>query len=96
MIKNLPANVGVAGDKGSIPGSGRSLEQEMATLQYTVWKIPGTEEPGRLQSVCAKLLQSCPMLCDPVNCSPPGSTVHGILQARTLEWAAMPSSRGSS
>ena len=35
----------------------------------------------------AKLLQSCPM-----DCSPPGSSVHGILKARTLEWAAMPSS----
>ena len=33
---------------------------------------------------------------DPVNCSPPGSSVHGILQARILEWVAMPSSRGSS
>jgi len=46
--------------------------------------------------VPAKLLQSCPMLCDPMDCSPPGSSVHGILQARTLEWVAMPSSRGSS
>ena len=34
--------------------------------------------------------QSCPTLCDPVDCSPPGSSVHGMLQARTLEWAAMP------
>ena len=44
----------------------------------------------------AKLLQSYPTLCDPMDCSPPGSSVHGILQARTLEWVAMPSSRGSS
>ena len=35
-------------------------------------------------------------LCDPVDCSPPGSSAHGILQARILEWVAMPSSRGSS
>ena len=35
-----------------------------------------------------------PTLCDPVDCSPPGSHVHGILQARTLEWVAMSSSRG--
>ena len=41
-------------------------------------------------------LQSCLTLCDPIDCSPPGSSVHGILQARILEWAAMPSSRGSS
>ena len=36
----------------------------------------------------AKSLQSCPTLCDPMNCSPPGYSVHGILQARILEWAA--------
>ena len=38
----------------------------------------------------------CPTLYDPMNCSPPGSSVHGILQARTLEWVAIPFSRGSS
>ena len=37
----------------------------------------------------AKLLQSCPALCEPMDCSPPGSSVHGILQARILEWVAM-------
>ena len=40
--------------------------------------------------------QSCPTLCNPMGCSPPGSSVHRILQARILEWVAMPSSRGSS
>ena len=40
--------------------------------------------------------QSCLTLCDPTDCSPPGSFVHGILQARTLEWVAIPFSRGSS
>ena len=44
----------------------------------------------------ARLLQSCPTLCAPIDHSLPGSSVHGILQARTLEWVAMPSSRGSS
>ena len=39
--------------------------------------------------------QSCPTLCNPMNCGPPGSYVHGILQARILEWVAMPSSRAS-
>ena len=43
--------------------------------------------------VCAKSLQSCLTLCDPVAHSPPGPSVHGILQARILEWVAMPSSR---
>ena len=44
----------------------------------------------------AKSLQSCPIMCDPMGCSLPGSSVHGILQARILEWVTVPSSRGSS
>ena len=43
----------------------------------------------------AQSLQSCPTLCDPMDCSPPGSSIHGILQARILEGAAIPSSRSS-
>ena len=74
------------------------------------WRIPWTEEPGRLQprglqrfrhdwmtntftflsrTHFAKSLQSCPTLCDPIDGSPPGSPVPGILQARTLEWVAI-------
>ena len=48
----------------------------------------------RTESVLAT--QSCLTLCDPVDCSPPGSSVHGILQARILEWVAISFSRGSS
>ena len=40
-------------------------------------------------AAAAKSLQSCPTLCDPIDSSPPGSTVPGILQARTLEWVAI-------
>ena len=43
-----------------------------------------------------EVTQSCPTLCNPVDCSPPGSSVHGILQARILEWVAISFSRGSS
>ena len=43
-----------------------------------------------------KSLLLCPTLCDPMDCRLPGSSVHGILQARILEWVAMPSSRGAS
>ena len=46
--------------------------------------------------VCAKSLQSYLTLCDPMDCSPPGSSVHGILQARILEWVTMPFSKESS
>ena len=42
------------------------------------------------------VIQRCLILCDPTNCSPPGFSFHGILQARILEWIAVPFSRGSS
>ena len=44
----------------------------------------------------SKVVQSCLTLSDPMDCSPPGSSVHGILQARVLEWVAISFSRGSS
>ena len=46
--------------------------------------------------VCVLVTQSCPTLCDPMDYSPPGSSVHGILQARILEWVTITFSRGSS
>ena len=66
---------------------GRKLK--LTTSGYTIFS-------NSKNSMCAKSLQSCPTLCDPVDCSPPGSSVHGVSQARILEWSAMPSSRGSS
>ena len=45
--------------------------------------------------LCVLFTQSCLNLCNPKDCSPPGSSVHGILQGRTLEWVAIPFSRGS-
>ena len=47
-------------------------------------------------AVLCLVAQSYPTLCDPVNYSPPGSSVHGILQARILGWVAIPFSSGSS
>ena len=49
-----------------------------------------------LPLVYAKSLQLCPTLCDPMDCSLPGFSVHGILQARILEWVAISLSMGSS
>ena len=43
-----------------------------------------------LNPICAKSLQSCLTLCDPIGCRPPGSSVYGILQAIILEWVACP------
>ena len=55
-----------------------------------------TTEPSRkarkrqtAAAAAAKSLQSCPTLCDPIDASPPGSNIPGILQARTLEWVAI-------
>ena len=47
------------------------------------------KSPGKPMNAAAKSLQSCPTLCDPVDSSPPGSPIPGILQARTLEWVAI-------
>ena len=52
-----------------------------------------TSAPDSSHAAC-KVAQSCPTLCSPVNCSQPGSSVHGVLQARFLELAAIPFSRG--
>ena len=62
-----------------------SKTKRMSTF-FSMWKS---------KCVCARSSQSCPTLCDPMDRSPIGSSVHGMLQARILEWVAMPSSGGS-
>ena len=59
--------------------------------EHDVWKdVLGLSFHSRVTAAAAaKSLQSCPTLCDPVDGSPPGSHVPGILQARTLEWVAI-------
>ena len=89
-----------AGDLGPIPGFGRDpgegkgypfqysgLEKSMDCLAHGVAKS---------QTGLSNFHFICLTLCNPMDCSPPGSSVHGILLARILEWVAMPSSRGSS
>ena len=61
------------------------------TKSHITKKALDTKSQGHV-CMCAKSLQSCPTLWDTIDCSPPGSSVHGILQARTLEWAAISSS----
>ena len=60
--------------------------------------LPLHQEGSAFSCHCAvcSATQSCLTPCHPMDCSPPVSTAHGILQARILEWVAMPSSRGSS
>jgi len=58
-----------------------ALPTLITTWLLSPWNVPA--------AAAAKLLQSCPTLCDPIDGSPPGSAIPGILQARTLEWVAI-------
>ena len=72
----------------------RTSKDGLAQFLYS-WNV----DHWPVEKVCCMLVQSlqlCPPLCDLMDSSPPGSSVHGILQARILEWVAMPSSKGSS
>ena len=53
------------------------------------WATGGASFASAAAAAAAKSLQSCPTLCDPIDGSPPGSSTHGIFQARTLEWVAI-------
>ena len=55
----------------------------------------GGQEQSNTEASCLVALL-CPTLCDPMDCSLPGSSVHGILQSRKLEWVVISSSKGSS
>ena len=83
----------------SSPGRGeRSLMLEQIPLQWTSKKVVPflTVSPSLPPHMRASSLQSCLTLGDLCTASPPGSSVHGILQARILQWVAISSSRGSS
>ena len=79
-IKNTGQNIGVSASASVLPMS----IQGWFLLRWTGWIS--------LQSKGV----SCPNLRGPMDCSPPGSSIHGILQVRILEWVAVPFSRGSS
>ena len=69
-----------------------SKAEDQSRRQAAMGGAPGGEQPIVSLNpavAAAKSLQSCPTLCDPIDCSPPGSPVPGILQARTLEWVAI-------
>ena len=71
---------------GGLPDSG--IEPGSPALQADALPTEPLEKPDYIYAA-AKSLQSCPTLCDPIDGSPPGSSVPGILQARILEWVAM-------
>ena len=69
--------------------------QDMASPNHhsTLWKTPHLNNKVKSE---IEVAQWCLILCDPMDCSLPGSSLHGILQARVLEWVAISFSRGSS
>ena len=73
---------------------------EKVVRRYNFWRMQWSDQLGSSplgNRVWYDMhVQSCPTLCDPMNCSPPGSSIHGIFQARILEWVAISYSRGSS
>ena len=69
----------------------------MNIAETGLWTQLGKARVGQITyNSAVSVAQLCPTLCHPVDCSPPGSSVHGILQARILEWTAISFSRGSS
>ena len=71
----------------------------LKTIKWNWWGVRGEEVFNFLLYISELMFyssKSCPTPCDPMDCSLPGSSVHGILQGRILEWVTMPSSRGSS
>ena len=82
-------------DIGSAPGKKAALVTGFLKILMSAWiqrERDGQLLPQWQYFYCmwAKVLQLCPTLCHPMDCSPPGSSVHAILQARILEWFAMP------
>ena len=75
--------------------SGLQTWEPQASPSPTLCPFTALKPSEHPSSVSAQLLQLCPALCDPMDCSLPGSSIHGILQARILKWVAMASSRGS-
>ena len=74
----------------------KRLWREGTPLILLVGMLIGAATSENSMKSESEIAQSCPTLCDPMDCSPPGSSVRGILQARILEWVAISSSRGSS
>ena len=72
-----------------------TVGHNLATKQQQQWS--GNHTPGHISKVKeSEVTQSCLTLCDPMDCSLPGFSIHGIFQARVLEWVAISFSKGSS
>ena len=103
FFHSLQNNSWVAGSQGSAFASESCCQLVLLLGEAQYWNHPPW--PGTIVTICmscfttgdsgkeseseSEVPQSCLTLCDPVDCSPPGSSVHGILQARILQWVAI-------
>ena len=72
------------------------LVKWLLRCQYGIWQDSCLLSTSVCVCVCVLVAQSCPTLCHPLDCSPPGFSAHGIFQTRIMEWVAISSSRESS
>ena len=82
-------NSGVGCHALKAPGHFPDPGSEPASLSLLYWLVASLPQAPSVALAAAELLQLCPTLCDPIDGSPPGSPVPGILQARILEWVAI-------
>ena len=90
LFTNLTNGVGLCLLASSSHMSHHNSSSEIETIMISI------NAENLFLKVKVLVAQSCSTLCVTMDCSPPGSSVHGILQARLVEWVAMPFSRGSS
>ena len=96
-MRNLLQIQGPGMKTSRVPDSGFCSHRVITYMQQNpCHKVTMDNVPTSQTGAHAMSLQLCPTLCDPMDRSLPGSSVHGILQARILEWVAMPFSRGTS
>ena len=79
-MQNIMRNAGLGEAQAGIKIAGRNINHLRYADDTTLMAESESEVP-----------QSCPTLCNPMDCSPPDSSIHGILQARVLEWVPFPS-----
>ena len=87
-------NVGITGIRSLHIENQKSMSPQLTLL--SIFPLVNISCSSNDTCVHAQLQQLCPTVCNPIDCSLPGSSVHGILQARILQWVAMAYSRGFS
>ena len=90
--KNLNCTIKILGQNSIYRTPPHPKTKKYTFFSSLYWKFSKVDNAAA--ATAAKSLQLCPTLCDSMDCSPPGSSVHGIFQARVLEWVAIAFSEG--